>query len=179
MEDKVVIAFATDHNFRYYTGVALFSLMEHASPDTRYEILILAESLSEADSNIFYRLIEGEKNFSLRIIDMKEKMAGINTKKIQLRENYSSIAILHRLFLHELLPEYDKVLYLDSDIIVQSDVRKLFTVDLKGFPIGAARDLPAQKFSASFHGLERFLYLKDTLKLKNISNYLQIKEIML
>ena len=69
MNEKVVIAFATDHNFRYYTGVALFSLMEHASSDTQYEILILSESLFPSDSAVFTGLVEGKKNFSLHFVD--------------------------------------------------------------------------------------------------------------
>ena len=86
MEDKVVIAFATDHNFRYYTGIALFSLMEHAAPDTQYEILILSESLSAVDCALFTRLIEVKKNFSLRFVDVSEKIREIDIKKTTLRD---------------------------------------------------------------------------------------------
>ena len=171
MTDKIVVAFATDHKFRYFTGVALFTLIEHASEKTNYEILILADSLSEADSHIFFRLVEEKKNFSLRIIDMKEKITKINIKKLQLCGSYASTAILHRLFLHELLPEYDKVLYLDSDIIIQSDIKELYCTDLKKYPIGAVRDPLAKIFSFSVYDQRNFLYLKKTLKIKNTANY--------
>ena len=63
MRGKAVVAFATDHNFRYYTGVALHTLMEHASPGTQYEILILADSLTPDDCAIFRRLVADRENF--------------------------------------------------------------------------------------------------------------------
>lgn len=167
MKDKVVIAFATDHNFRYYTGVALFSLMEHASSDTQYEILILSESLSAADRALFFRLIEGKENFSLHFVDLKEKVKEIDITKLHL--GGYGIAVLYRLFMHELLPEYDRILYLDSDIIVQADVKELFEADLKGAPIGVVKD-----FLTSFGTLRAWLFLdycSKTLKLKNPKNY--------
>ena len=138
MNEKAVIAFATDHNFRYYTGVSLFSLMEYASPETQYEILILSESPSESDCTFFTRLIEGKKNFSLRFVDVNHSIKEIDYAKIH--SGTYGIAVLYRLFMYELLPEYDRILYLDSDIIVQSDVKELFDADLQGATIGAVRD---------------------------------------
>lgn len=167
MNDKVVIAFATDHNFRYYTGVALFSLMEHASPDTRYEILILSVSLSEADSRIFYQLVEGKKNFSLRFVDVSEKIRGIDITK--LHSGTYGIAVLYRLFMHELLPEYDRILYLDSDIIVQADVKELFEADLKGAPIGAVKDCHATESPITAWPFQE--YFRKRVNLKNPRNY--------
>ncbi len=167
MKDKVVIAFATDHNFRYYTGVALFSLMEHTSPDTRYEILILTEALSPSDRAVFTGLVEGKKNFSLRFIDVSEKIREIDIKK--LHSGTYGIAVLYRLFMHELLPEYDRILYLDSDIIVQADVKELFEADLKGAPIGAVKDCHATESPITAYTFQD--YFRKKLKLKNPKNY--------
>ena len=167
MKDKVVIAFATDHNFRYYTGVALFSLIEHASSDTQYEILILTEALSPSDSAVFTGLVEGKKNFSLHFVDVSEKIKEINIKKLHCGPY--GVAVLYRLFMHELLPEYDRILYLDSDIIVQADVKELFEADLKGAAIGAVKD-----HSATVSPVTAWPYhdhWSQNLKLKNPRNY--------
>ena len=167
MSNKTVIAFATDHNFRYYTGVSLFSLMEHASPDTQYEILILTESLSPSDSAVFTGLVEGKKNFSLRFVDVSEKIREIDIKK--LHSGTYGIAVLYRLFMHELLPEYGRILYLDSDIIVQSDVKELFDSDLKGTAIGAVKDCHATESPITAWPFQD--YFRKKLKLKNPRNY--------
>ena len=169
MDNKVAVAFATDHNFYYYTGVALFTLMEHASEKTQYDIVILSESLPGSDCEIFYRLVEGRENFSLRILDLAETMREINKDKLQLGPYPPSV--LYRLFLHEILPEYDKILYLDSDIIVRSDVKELFDTDLEDFAIGAVIDRSATKFPLTVTKLKYYLYFRNTLKLKKSSKY--------
>ena len=46
---------------------------------------------------------------------------------------------MDRLFLPELLPDTDKILYLDIDMIVQGDVAELYRTDLLDTPL-AARD---------------------------------------
>lgn len=162
---KAVVAFATDHKFHYYTGVALYTLIEHSSPERRYEILILADSLTSADSAIFTRLVEGRPNFSLRIIEMREKIAELGAENFYVGSY--AIANYYRLFLHELLPEYDRVLYLDSDIVVQSDVGELFDTDLGNFMLGAVKDRAATLKEQ----LEQITYIKKTLKIRYPGKY--------
>ena len=162
MKPDVVVAFATDHKFRYYTGVALHTLMEHSSPGTRYEILILADSLTSEDRAVFTRLVEGRANISLRILEMREKIAELGAENFYV-ETYP-IAIYYRLFLHELLPEYDRVLYLDSDIVVQADVRELFDTDLGEFMLGAVKDYVTTR-------LTFFAYIRNTLKVRKPGKY--------
>jgi lipopolysaccharide biosynthesis glycosyltransferase len=46
-----------------------------------------------------------------------------------------------RLFLDHLLPaEVERVIYLDSDVLVRDDIATLYEFDLEGQPIGAVRD---------------------------------------
>jgi lipopolysaccharide biosynthesis glycosyltransferase len=56
-------------------------------------------------------------------------------------DGYISLASYFRLFLTEILPsEIDKVLYLDSDIVVRADVKELWETRLDGALIGAILD---------------------------------------
>lgn len=162
MKSKVIVAFATDYKFRYYTGVALHTLIRHASPETQYEILILANSLTSSDGAIFAKLVEDRKNFTLRILEMREKIAELGVEKFYLG-NYA-IAVYYRLFLHELLPQYDKVLYLDSDILVQADVGELFQTDLGNNALGAIKDRVTNR-------LTFFAYIRNTLKMRRPGKY--------
>lgn len=166
---KIVVAFATDHKYHYYTGVALYSLIRHASPESQYEILILADSLTSSDSAIFAKLVEGRTNFTLRILEMREKIAELGVENFYLGSY--SIANYYRLFLHELLPQYDRVLYLDSDILVQSDVRELFHMDIGSYSLGAVKDRTATRFPFSVYDLGHFMYFKNKLKLEKPHKY--------
>ena len=42
-----------------------------------------------------------------------------------------------RLLLPELLPDHKKVLYLDADLLILTDLQRVFQTDLSGYPLGA------------------------------------------
>lgn len=46
-------------------------------------------------------------------------------------------AMYSRVLIPRLFPEYDRVLWLDSDIIVLKSLGKLVTIDMEGFPVAA------------------------------------------
>lgn len=53
-----------------------------------------------------------------------------------------------RLLIPDLISE-DRVLYLDSDLVVNGDISKLFTIDMQGYKLGAVPDFTApQNFNA-------------------------------
>ena len=47
-----------------------------------------------------------------------------------------SVETYYRFLIQDLLPYYDKVLYLDSDLIIRGDVSELFATDLGRFAAG-------------------------------------------
>ena len=59
-----------------------------------------------------------------------------------------------RLLLPELLPEYDKIVYIDCDIIVRQDIGVLFRKsDLGDNLVGAVYEAPIEKQAARFRAL--------------------------
>ena len=49
----------------------------------------------------------------------------------RLRADFFTLTIFFRLFIPEMFKEYDKCIYLDSDIVVPGDISKLYNVDLE------------------------------------------------
>lgn len=170
MRENIVIVFATDHKYRYYTGVSLYSLIQHASPDAQYEIFLLAENLSEDDQVIFTQLISGKENFSLNIIDMRSKISEIGADKFYYKGTYT-IANYYRLFLPEILPQYDKVLYLDSDLIIQTDIKELYSIDIGDFALAAVIDRLASSIPLEMDQLEHYCYCRRVLGIKRSDRY--------
>ena len=75
------------------------------------------------------------------------------TSKADLRESlHLSIETYYRLFIPLILPQYEKVLYLDSDMIILADVADLYNENISGFPVGAALDVPC--YVLKEHSLE-------------------------
>ena len=116
-----------------YVGVAIQSIKEHVNPDRFYDIYILHTDLKE-ESQI---LLEGMTADHVRVscIDVSEKIKGIPFYD----KDHYSLAMWYRLFIPDLFYGYDKVLYLDTDIVAESDVAELFDTDLKECWLGACR----------------------------------------
>jgi lipopolysaccharide biosynthesis glycosyltransferase len=65
-------------------------------------------------------------------------------------DNSSYPLIIHmRMFIPYFIPkEYEKVIYMDVDMIVNDDISKLWNIDLKEFTIGAAIDVRIREFGS-------------------------------
>ena len=68
-----------------------------------------------------------------------------------------SPVIWYRLFAHRVFKDIDKMIYLDSDTLVQKDLSELFDTDLTGYCIGAIRDIAPTE--DKYHSVG--LYVKD------------------
>lgn len=136
----IPVFFTIDDDYAPYLGIALHSLIENASRDYDYDINILHEGLSEEHLRKLKAL--AEPGFNLRFFHMADKIAGIeNACHNKLRQDYFTPTIFFRLFIPRMFPEYDKGIYLDSDIVVPGDISKMYEIPLEDKLIGACRDL--------------------------------------
>ena len=53
---------------------------------------------------------------------------------------YISVETFYRFYIPSLLPEYDKVIYLDADILVFDDLQNLYKIDVDQVYVGAVKD---------------------------------------
>lgn len=135
--DNVPVFFATNARFAPFTAAALVSLVRTSSPARNYDVVVLSGDLAQADREKLLSLTAHRKNFSLRFFDPCGAMEGyaLREKENISRETYFRLAI------PELFPCYDKVLYLDSDLIVRRDVGELFDTELGDNYLAGAPDV--------------------------------------
>ncbi len=132
----IPIFFATDDNYIPYLEVALRSLVENASKAYTYNIHILNTGLKEENKDAILKL--ANKNFNILFEDISYCIEPI---KAMLKDVYHfSVVMYYRLFIEKLFPQYDKVIYLDCDIVVLGDISKLYNVNLGGNLIGACQE---------------------------------------
>lgn len=134
---KVIpIFFATDDNYAPFLEVALRSLIENASKNFKYNIHILNTGLSDISKTSLSAL--ADQNFNIIFEDISDKIEPI---KARLKNVYHfSLVTYYRLFIESLFPQYDKVLYLDCDIVVLGDISKLYNTMLGNNLVGAITD---------------------------------------
>lgn len=126
IEKTIPIFFAVDNEYIPFLAVALKSLVDNSTKENKYEIRILYANVSEEDQNKIKKY--ERENISIEFVDMQGYIKKIQDKLYT--RDYFSKATYFRLFLPELYPQYDKVLYLDSDIVIRSDIADLYNMDI-------------------------------------------------
>ncbi|MBQ3762707.1 MAG: glycosyltransferase family 8 protein [Clostridia bacterium] len=134
MQKTVPIFFACNDKYVPYLDVALISLIAHTSPENTYRITVLKNAISERNQAILKR--HETDNVTIDFFDVKEMLEPIRK---QLPDRfYFSVDAYFRLFIETSFPQYDKAIYLDSDVIVLHDVAELYDTDVGGYLLAAA-----------------------------------------
>lgn len=136
-ESQVIpIAMAADNNYTYPLIVAMTSILENKNPDTKIDfyVMLSGDFLDENKAKIM-SLQNKYDHCRITLIDMKDKAKNMHTSRHITEASY------YRLMLPSILPELDKVLYLDSDIIVQKDLSDLYSQDLENYYLAGILDV--------------------------------------
>ena len=136
---------AGDDNYMHHFAVAATSCI--VNTEMPITLWALFNDVSDGNKRKFKKTVESlKKNTVLNIIDLDpEKLAGLQ------RDKYISTATYLRLFIPDLLPkDIDKVLYLDTDIIVYRDISDLWNIDISDYPIGAVTDPILKKYHREY-----------------------------
>lgn len=130
----IPIFFSTDDNYIPYLDVAISSLIANASKGYKYRIIVLNTGLKS--ENIEKIKKNEQEGFTIDFIDIGKHVEDI---KSRFKDVYHfSVVTYYRLFIASLFPEYDKIVYLDCDLVVLGDVSELYNTDLGESIIGAA-----------------------------------------
>lgn len=137
LEENVTIpvAFATDINFVPPTFVAITSMLKNAKSSTFYDIYIMVPSeivsIVEKQAELFY---EKFSNFKINVVNMGTEFANV---KMSIK--HITAQTYYRLHLPKILTQYNKCFYLDSDIIINSDLTELFRANIDEYYIAGVK----------------------------------------
>ena len=134
--DGIPVVFAADNSYVPYFSVCLQSLLDCVSHDNRYDIVLIIRGINAGNSRILLNQIDRYENVSLRFFDPTEILQGYSLKA----NAHISAETYYRFIIQDILPDHEKVLYLDSDIIVKRDVAELFSLDIHDKLVGAVHD---------------------------------------
>lgn len=125
MSTVIPIFFATEDEYCYCTLVAIKSILEHSASDSFFQFHILVpEDFSEELVKKFEKNISIATNAQVAVTRLDAfRGAWLRLARIKLPTYY-------RLLIAELFPQYDKVIYLDGDIVVLGDLTELFATVL-------------------------------------------------
>ena len=134
--EVIPIFFAVDDGYMPYLAVALESLIDNASKNYYYSIKILYTNINEENKK---RINKYQRdNVNIEFVDLNYYIEKVKDK-LYTRDYYTKTTYF-RLFIANLYPQYNKAIYLDSDIIVLGDISELYNVELGNNLIAAAPD---------------------------------------
>lgn len=133
---EIPIFFAIDDGYTPFLSVAIKSLIDNASKEYKYLIKILHTNVQKGHMDQIKKY--ENQNVNIEFVDLSYYIEKVKDK-LYTRDYYTNTTYF-RLFLPELYPQYDKVLYLDSDIIVLGDISELYNTDMGTNLVAAAPD---------------------------------------
>ncbi len=171
IRDKTTIpvVFAADDNYVPQLATTIYSAMKNADSSYFYDVTVLQRNIAWDKQERLRTFFKQFPNMNLRFTNVDRQIAGYD---LSTNNAHISVETYYRFLIQEVLPFYDKVLYLDSDIIIPGDISKLYNIDLQGKMLGAIRDIDFLGNLNVKHG-KRMNYAKTVLKMKDPYAYFQ------
>ena len=124
----VHVAVSVDNKFLYPCIIFITSLLENRNPTTYYNIYLLTSpnNIFDYKDKINSLINKYEKKFiNISYLNMNDDFKGSITG------THVSIATYYKIALPSLLPNLDRVIYCDADIISFKDLSQMYNLELK------------------------------------------------
>ena len=118
------IVFTCDDAYFKYANVVITSIIYNQNRNCRYEINVLSEFISNENMMLARKQLESHSNFTINFVILKD----FDSSKFFLN-SYMSISTYYRFYIPQLFSRYDRILYLDSDLIVDADISDFASLD--------------------------------------------------
>ena len=132
------VGIACDENYSKYAGVVIASVLSNSKQDDTLCFYILTDGLSENIKAEILKLKE-IKDCEIKFITLEEKL--FEAYKSIKTHSYIPICTFYRLKLSSILPDVDKIIYLDCDVVVNKSLNELYNSDLGENIVGGVRDI--------------------------------------
>lgn len=131
---EINICFSSDNNYAKHMGVAITSILKNSNINDTYNFYILDGGISDSNKSKLNSLKNSIRNFSIEYLEINPD----DFKKCPMTGyvKYITLPTYYRFKIPSLLPNLDKVLYLDCDIVVNSDISELYNTNIDDYYVG-------------------------------------------
>lgn len=133
--ESIPVVFGIDKTYVLQIFIVMHSILKNSNQE--YYFIILTKDEVGTQTDEFSRCLkEHYSNFCYTVRKVEDDI--FNDAPIH--NIHIAQAAFYRLLIPELVPEYEKCIYLDADIIVNGNLEKLFNMDLGDNYIAGAKD---------------------------------------
>lgn len=166
--NKINICLACDNNYSMYAGVVIASILNNASSTDNLCIYILDGGISEERKQeiLTLKLI---KDCDILFIPVDEALYE-EYKKVKTL-SHISFATFYRLKLPSMLPNVNRIIYLDCDMVVLTSLKDLYDTDIGSNYIAGCEDIGAKKLFTKYKGYVNagmLLFDLDKMRKENV-----------
>lgn len=138
MRDVLYVMYLSDNNYAPYAGISITSLFEKNKDADGIEVFVIDDNISEENKEK-YLLTANKYNRKINFMDLRPAIKRL--KELGAPSYRNSYTTYLKLFAFNLLPDYvHKILFIDSDTIVNGDLTDSMKIDMGESIVGAVKD---------------------------------------
>lgn len=157
----VELCVISDEGYAVPTAVMLTSAKQNKHPDSRYRVHFVSIGLSDWAKQKISELSAPD----FRIVFLESDVARYQNINIRLKLSHATIV---KFDLPNLLPEQDKLLYLDGDLLITGDLKELYDTPLHNRMLAGVRDMGGERVHAFHRRLDSPHYINAGVLLINL-----------
>jgi lipopolysaccharide biosynthesis glycosyltransferase len=140
LQDKetINIFLSSDDNYAKYIPVLLESICCKASPEYSYIVTIADANISDNTKNSIANSSKNYSNFTIRYVDINNIVK--KYKDLFVTFAHFTVSTYIRFFIPDILPNVSKAIYLDIDLLINSDISELYEINIDNYIVAAAVD---------------------------------------
>lgn len=154
---KLPIVLITDENYVNPTIVTITSALANKYNNTDYQFYILGNFLSKTSIDLFKEIPNVE------VINFTQAF-----KEFEGTHQHVSAAALLKFKIPDIFSDIEKILYIDTDVIIQKDLSELFNLDISNCYAAAVKDIECMMHGKHHVRLNLQTYFNSGMMLLNL-----------
>lgn len=164
---QINIGFSIDDNYSQHCGTLIASILKSSISEDSYKFYIVHKFISDENKAKFEEL-KKIKNFEIEYLKIDDTF-------FQTVKFYEKLRVeqFYRFFLFS-LTDINKILYLDSDLIVRHDIGELFRTNIDNYYIAGVEDIVGKSLIEHYKLSPTTTYVNSGVLLINLEKTRQV-----
>lgn len=167
---KMDVAFCVNNAYIEKVAVVMVSMLAN-HPDDYFHFYIFSSDLTDESIKYLNRLHYKYKNFEVSKVEVPTDLF----KSLKLNIEYISIETYYRYAIAELLPDLDKILYIDADLVINKNISQFYDMDISDYYVAGVEDylIKTEKHKTKIGLTSEDVYINAGVLLMNLQKFRQ------
>jgi len=143
--DNVPVVIASSNTYAPYAGVFIRSLLDHASAENNYDIIVFEREISDENKRLL-------KSFETANLSIRFYKPSLLFQEYTIKENQSyPLEPYYKIIAPHVMGNFGRIIVVDIDTLLMADIAGLMEVNLDGRSVGGVWDIPAYGYRVKNH----------------------------